>query len=302
VIEVNTTNIRDFMRMLLVTEPHYSSGGWSFRGQGNSEWGLVPSIRRIEAWRALGGAEQWGLQSDLPHILVVSSEKEIDRVEAELADALRAAVKIMGLPPNLEENDALRAYARHIGLPTRVLDWSRSPWTAAYFAAATAIEWQAQEGRMSVFAMSDFYLNAHHMEHAERVFVNSAGNPNLLAQQGLLLVVRGSRPDLLEGVRVESREPGYKLDALELRILDHQLIRITLPWSLSGELLRLLRNQYVHSATLFPGQTGIAGLVKEVFLSQRIKPNVIDMSSPDPKEDSAYTSDQIGGERDKTDT
>ena len=92
-------------------------GQWIFRGQPDATWALQPSWwRRNRGWS--------GSQRDL-------AETMIGLVRKFSADLER-----QGFPTSLtRDNIAVLALAQHYGVPTTLLDWSLSPYVAAYFAS-----------------------------------------------------------------------------------------------------------------------------------------------------------------------
>lgn len=85
-----------------------------FRGHGSSEWQLAPSFDR--AFIDFSGAERDRLEDAL--LANFKKECEAEKQYKQLLD---------------EEIDTL-ALAQHHGLPTRLLDWTESPYVAAFFA------------------------------------------------------------------------------------------------------------------------------------------------------------------------
>lgn len=85
-----------------------------FRGHGNSEWQLAPSFDR--AFIDYIGGERDQLEDEL--IANFKKECEADNKYKDL----------------LEDEVATLALAQHHGLPTRLLDWTESPYVAAFFA------------------------------------------------------------------------------------------------------------------------------------------------------------------------
>ena len=266
-LELKTTNIADFQRALLPTEPHFARmyRTWSFRGQADARWRLVPSIWRKRSWDLLGGPERFDLTHD--GNLITSPPDAVERAETRMLNVLGRVVDRVGLTPHLKEDDRLMAFAQHIGLPTRLLDWTRSSSMAAYFAAADAARQSAPDGDLVVYAMSGLYMqHAHDMKDVEAVSVPGEANPNLIAQQGRLIKVTGARCDLLDGVTRDPIALGFRPSEMQARAVHNHFVAVTLPWAKAGELLRSLRDQGIHAATAFPGQRGVAELVREVLL------------------------------------
>ncbi len=97
---------------------------------------------------------------------------------------------------------SLLALGQHYGLPTRLLDWTRSSYVAAYFAAEEAARKQKDGDKdfdathLSVWAFNklkrDLYWRYRDRQPPliEIVTAPAAGNPNLYAQKGLFTLVR----------------------------------------------------------------------------------------------------------------
>ena len=117
-IKVKKVRITSWKAFLCkVSEMDSLSDEFVYRGQKDCSWGLKPSLARI--WDCFSNAK----------------ENEIGSINV----FMRRSTTL--LCPNIygeltRHNNILQWWAqmRHHGAPTRILDWARSPFVAAYFA------------------------------------------------------------------------------------------------------------------------------------------------------------------------
>ena len=109
--ELSLPTWADFVDLV---QKEFSAPCWLFRGQSDARWGLQSSFER--AYKTID-PELWAA------------------VEQYSMEAFRGRLHLFDSNPP-SEGDALEwlALMQHHGAPTRLLDWTRSPTIAAYFA------------------------------------------------------------------------------------------------------------------------------------------------------------------------
>jgi hypothetical protein len=113
----------------------FARGQFLFRGQADAEWPLISSYDR---WFDRHGFDE--------SFRISYSDELLRTFEAELASGGSDV-------PALREERVFVALAQHYGLPTRLLDWSESPYVAAFFGFLGLLDVE-QEGDVAIWALS----------------------------------------------------------------------------------------------------------------------------------------------------
>jgi hypothetical protein len=220
------------------------SGGWYFRGQADASWRLIPSLFR----------QPWPPDEKL--------------FEQTILDVLKRALGARSSIPDryIGDDDYLLALAQHYGAPTRLLDWTRSPLVAAYFAASESIR-LGRDAPLAIFAIAGIVEMAHHAKGSRLIHPPRAINENLIAQQGVLLKFDWSCRDYWhDRLDYQVNKPASHVDGK----LDSRFIRCELPAHKAHELLLELECRGIDAIGLFPGMYGyVSAAMTHAWLSMR---------------------------------
>jgi FRG domain len=111
-------------------------GRFYFRGMSSSGYGLVSSLDR---WHG-SSLNEYGLSR------TDAAEKFINHFKEE-------AARLSPDPLEGLNDDEVLGYAQHYGLPTRLLDWTESPYIAAFFAFAGLAENFDKPGEVAIWRL-----------------------------------------------------------------------------------------------------------------------------------------------------
>ncbi len=225
-----------------------SKAGWAFRGETSAQWPLVSSLtRRLETYcpdRAL-----WPLREE--------RALRVFRRKAHIYLSDRAA---------LEDDLRCLALMQHHGAPTRLLDFTKSPYVAAFFALEDAVTdaavyalntpalWSAAPAFSPLLTRDR--IDPRVPGNFERYFLRNQtpvvwfGEPSemdrrLVAQSGLFVV------------------PGVLGQSLERILLGYEgpepmIVKYVLPAEMRAQAMQSLYRMNVTNATLFPDLEGLA--------------------------------------------
>jgi len=204
-----------------------------FRGQGNARWPLRSTFDRIYS------DKQAASRDTLAKDLVREFYEECERYSP-----WRYGI----------DDPRVLAMAQHHGLPTRLLDWSFSPYVAAYF----AFSWfmfenpvMEQTGNVAIWVLNRVELQTKAPEgQLQIIAVQDYENNRLGSQFGLFTYLKTNESSL---------EDYLTSDAVDLA---RALVKLELPRASAREALQDLILMGIHHGTIFPGREGIAQTIK----------------------------------------
>lgn len=279
VMDCHCETIDEFWETIRPENPFLNSPqGYIFRGQGNADWKLIPSVQRenSQANKLLNreaklSIDQIGAEFELINLfckgcdfsgLAIPGDSLKFRTQVlQLGVTTRRVT--LGAPWPHEEHLELLALAQHHGVHTRMLDWSRFSIVAAYFASIQAIrEWQQNgnpERRMAVWI---FDLKFKHFVDQKTWIIEPPRSisKNLPAQQGWLTAIK---EPIVDGGPYQVR-PFEQVIESEVPISSPPaLMKVSLPITCARKVMQRCDSYGINAATIFPRYDGAAQYAAE---------------------------------------
>jgi len=222
------------------------SEGYIFRGQSCSSWGLTSSFTR--RFQSLSPAERDGRYSAMMKMFYENFEvygglgRSLESIDAEKFRAYTDAEK--------------EAVAQHYGLGTRLLDWSFSPYVAAFF-SGSRVDLNSS-GSVSIWALRRSAFDIFSSRELELVRDYNSGNVRNLWQMGAFTRNHTAQTDTAELFKKKSASYDHKLDAGQ-----PMLVRFDVPVASLSEMEEDLQMMRINSMTIFPGMFGVVDWIKK---------------------------------------
>ncbi|SIT51957.1 conserved hypothetical protein [Paraburkholderia piptadeniae] len=244
---MQTTILRDWAQFMTLTS---TLDGWAFRGQQNTAWQLESSLTRY--LRAYADDQrQWRA-----------------REERAIRVFRRKAHNFLEHPGLLDNDLRCLALMQHHGAPTRLLDFTKSPFVAAFFALERAT------GDAAVYALNTPALyNSRALPKGDPGLTRDVIDPRVQGHFDQYFFCNrheviwfGEPTEMDDRLIAQSGTfvvPGV-IDRPLARILDDYesseelLHKVILPASVPVDAMKWLYRMNITNASLFPGLDGLA--------------------------------------------
>jgi len=233
-----------------------------YRGQANSQWDLTPSLIRLAKKSGLLAIPQEILNLEAAALIHFQRQAHLHLSGYDISTVHRQDFCFWWI------------LMQHYGVPTRILDWTRSPFVALYF----AIEQQEEnDGAIWAFHVGSVWkglkekypeykaLPEHEMdqpkffsETVESLLMLSANKQTdrMVAQQTSLTISPYILGDHGEIIKETLSENDYKGDVL---------VKLVVPKNLKAEFMRNLMPMNINAQSLFPGIDGLGRSAAELI-------------------------------------
>ena len=239
------------------------SDNWAFRGQSHSKWNLNNAIERTDFVH-----HHPGIEADF------------------LAEFQRGARNYLSRDEIPEHVIEWLALMQHHGAPTRLLDFSKSPFVAAFFAYEQCSQHPGHQ--IAIWAMNISFLKVKSQEILYSLFPHDQGQDRNGIREDLFEKIffrndcsivfpvepfrMNRRYSLQQSIFVRTgkgAEPFMKQIAFLGDDLERALIKMVLPAAEQKEVLRDLQRMNLNRASLFPDLDGYAASLRLRYNSMR---------------------------------
>lgn len=215
----------EYRKILAINHSEYNNDDYLFRGQMNVDWNIKSSFDRIEKNKS---------KHDL---LIIRFKETLIKHRHSLLDI------------NNIDDDVITAFGQHHGLPTRLIDWTTSPYIASFFAFSDAISNDYKGRLIAVWAInkrSKAFENEPGLRFIE--IPNDKINLRLKNQLGQFTLSEYPQDSLEEFIETISNKKG----------VNDALWKFNIPLSECKEALADLELMNINYNTIYPDVQGFA--------------------------------------------
>ncbi len=212
-----------------------------FRGQRRQEWQLTPTLGRYSQ----------------------SGVVDLRRAEEQKRE-FRLAMRGRGIGPDLLDVDnELWAFGQHHGLATPLLDWTKSPFVALFFAFADPdFSYEAPNPTRTIFVINKTALEE---LDADLIVQPLRNDHTRLVNQAGLFTLSPLGSDTLSSRIFNLLSETETVDMDDPAAVGRYIFKIHVPNEERRECLAMLRKMNIHHGSLFPDPIGASLYCNEWF-------------------------------------
>lgn len=261
-----------------------------FRGHGDSEWELKSTFDRqlqnnSQVPFFLYGQKiefeylkKFQESCDLAGVIIPSDGNEIRQKQTLTYSSYPEDLKINEISYDWFNKNffELAAFAQHHGVPTRLLDWSKNPFVASYFANANALEQQYEVGKkLSIWVLNFEDLDSEIKKVLKILDLPKGINQHISHQQGVLTYVELSS-ETYQLLTIKNKN-NTLIDSYTLNEVfhyfnhDYRLLKVNLGFEYSKLLYRYCNAHNFNACNLFRGANGAALHTKDIINYENFK-------------------------------
>ncbi|MCA4302756.1 FRG domain-containing protein [Acinetobacter baumannii] len=259
-----------------------------FRGQGDNQWDLKPTLSRdnggkyqfinfmSEQQREHKLLKDFQESCDLAGVYLPADGNELRQKQLSSYDKFFGKVNINQIKNDWFNQDyfELAAFAQHYGVSTRLLDWSKNPFVACYFANSYALDQNYDSNKKISIWVLNYEKLPIELSLALKVLDLPKGiNQHISHQQGVLTYTELNSKILISMISDDGQqlEPLSLNKILEIYKCDHRLLKINLSYKHLNKLYRYCNAHNFNACHLFRGAYGAAIHTKDIMKYEKFK-------------------------------
>ncbi|MFY2513427.1 FRG domain-containing protein [Acinetobacter soli] len=248
-----------------------------YRGHGDSQWELKSTFDRrqqrncqVSSFLYSHTIEYENLKKfqqacDLAGVIIPSDGNELRRKQTLNYSSYPEDFNQLEIRYDWFNKDffELAAFAQHHGVPTRLLDWSKNPFVASYFANSNSLMQQYQAGKkMSIWVLNFEKLDSKVKRILKILDLPKGINQHISHQQGVLTYVE-LNSEIYQILTIKNKNntiiDSYTLnEVLEHFNNDYRLLKINLGFEHAIDLYKYCNAHNFNACHLFRGAYGAA--------------------------------------------
>lgn len=223
---------QDFIEAMRSPDHNRAAGEFVYRGQAGHNWHLSSTLARLFDGGAVPG----------PH-------------QENLLAQFRLAMRGRGLDCSKLDDEELWAFGQHHGLRTPLIDWTKSPYVALFFAFDEPDVDGVENPSRAVFCLNMAAIRAD--ENLSQIIFEPTHHENarLVNQAGLFTITPSGKDNLISAILNELAD-NEVISPDEPMDVARYIAKIHVPNENRVECLNTLRKMNIHHANLFPDPGG----------------------------------------------